>query len=62
MSRGKRRSATAAVAYRAADRVHDLSTDQVFDYSCKRGVEHAEIALPIEAKQDINWARDRQAL
>lgn len=63
VSRGQGRSATAAVAYRAADRVHDLSTDQVFDYSRKRGVEHSEIVLPAEAaKQDINWARDRQAL
>lgn len=63
MSRKAGRSATAAAAYRAAERVHDLSTDQVFDYTRKRGVEHAEIVLPTEcAKQDINWARDRQAL
>jgi ATP-dependent exoDNAse (exonuclease V) alpha subunit len=63
VSRGAGRSATAASAYRAADKVHDLSTDQVFDYTRKRGVEHAEIVLPTAAaKQDINWARDRQAL
>lgn len=63
VSRGMGRSATAASAYRAADRVHDLSSDEVFDYSRKRGVEHAEIVLPSEAaKRDINWARDRQAL
>jgi len=35
----------------------------VFDYTRKRGVEHTEIVLPTEAaRQDINWARDRQAL
>ena len=63
MSRKTGRSATAAAAYRAAERIHDLTTDQVFDYTRKRGVEHAEIVLPAEcAKQDINWARDRQAL
>jgi hypothetical protein len=43
--------------------VHDFSSDEVFDYTRKRGVEHAEIVLPTAAvKQDINWARDRQAL
>lgn len=63
VSRAKGRSSTAAAAYRSADRVHDLTTDQVFDYSRKRGVEHAEIVLPTEAaKSDINWPRDRQAL
>jgi hypothetical protein len=63
MSRKAGRSATAAAAYRAAERIHDVTTDQVFDYTRKRGVEHAEIVLPAEcAKQDINWARDRQAL
>jgi ATP-dependent exoDNAse (exonuclease V) alpha subunit len=63
VSRGDGRSATAAGAYRAAALVHDLTTDQVFDYSRKRGVEHTEIVLPTAAaQQDINWARDRQAL
>jgi hypothetical protein len=63
VSRGKGRSATAAAAYRAADKIHDLTTAQVFDYTRKRGVDHTEIVLPTEAaKRDINWARDRQAL
>ncbi len=61
--RGGGRSATAASAYRAAELVHDQTTGQTFDYSRKRGVEHAEIVLPAEAaKRDINWARDREAL
>lgn len=63
VSRGGGRSATAAAAYRAAEIVHDHTTGQTFDYSIKRGVEHAEIVLPTEcARQDINWARDREAL
>ncbi|MDP9014743.1 MAG: MobA/MobL family protein [Pseudomonadota bacterium] len=63
ISRKGGRSATAAAAYRAAEKIHDLTSDQVFDYTRKRGVEHAEIVLPTEAaRRDINWARDRQAL
>jgi ATP-dependent exoDNAse (exonuclease V) alpha subunit len=43
--------------------VYDETTGESFDYTRKRGVEHAEIVLPTEAaKQDINWARDRQQL
>jgi hypothetical protein len=62
ISRKVGRSAAAA-AYRAAEKIHDLTSDQVFDYTRKRRVEHAEIVLPTEAaKRDINWARDRQAL
>jgi len=63
VSRGAGRSATAAAAYRAAERIEDHTTGQVFDYTRKCGVEHAEIVLPVEAtKRDINWARDRQQL
>src|ERR1035438_6922421 len=63
ISRGAGRSATAAAAYRSGELVHDLTSDEVFDYTRKRGVEHTEIVLPTAAaKLDINWARDRQAL
>ncbi len=63
VSRGAGRSATAAAAYRAAERVLDHTTGQVFDYTRKCGVEHAEIVLPLDAaKRDINWARERQQL
>jgi hypothetical protein len=63
ISRAGGRSATAAIAYRSGERVHDLSTGETFDYTRKRGVEHSEIVLPDSAaKRDINWARDRQAL
>lgn len=63
VSRAGGRSATAASAYRAAELVHDHTTGETFDYTRKRGVEHEEIVLPTDAaKQDINWARDREAL
>ena len=39
VSRSGGRSATAAIAYRAAEKIHDLSTGQTFDYTRKRGVE-----------------------
>src|SRR5258706_1739645 len=63
VSRGEGRCATAASAYRAAERIHDLETDEVFDYTRKRGVEHTEIVLSRQpSRQDINWARNRQDL
>src|SRR5258706_2286437 len=63
VSRGEGRCATAASAYRAAERIHDLETDEVFDYPRKRGVEHTEIIVSRDAtRQDINWARNRQDL
>ena len=63
VSRSGGRSATAAAAYRSGESIHDLTTDQIFDYTRRRGVEHTEIVLPVKATQaDINWARDRQAL
>jgi ATP-dependent exoDNAse (exonuclease V) alpha subunit len=63
ISRAGGRSATAAAAYRSGGLVHDLTSDEVFDYTRKRGVEHSEIVLPTAAaRADINWARDREAL
>jgi ATP-dependent exoDNAse (exonuclease V) alpha subunit len=63
VSRGKGRSATAAAAYRAAEKVLDRTSGETFDYSRKRGVEHSEIVLSTEAaRRDIQWARDRTAL
>jgi ATP-dependent exoDNAse (exonuclease V) alpha subunit len=62
VSRGVGRSSTAASAYRAAVRVADERTGETFDYTRKRGVEHAEIVLPSAAAADADWARDRQQL
>lgn len=62
VTRGAGRSATAAVAYRAATRVPDERTGLVFDYSRKRGVEHTEILLPVRVAEAADWARDRTRL
>jgi ATP-dependent exoDNAse (exonuclease V) alpha subunit len=63
VKRAAGRSVTAAAAYRAADRIRDQASGQVFDYTRKRGVVHAEIVLPSDAaRRDINWSRDRTAL
>ena len=62
VTRGARRSATAAVAYRAATRVPDERTGLVFDYSRKRGVEHTEIVLPARVAESAERARDRVRL
>lgn len=63
VKRAAGRSVTAAAAYRAADRIRDQQTGQVFDYTRKRGVVHEQIVLPSDAtRRDINWPRDRTAL
>ncbi|MBS0380654.1 MAG: MobA/MobL family protein [Proteobacteria bacterium] len=63
ITRASGRSATAAAAYRAAERIADHTSGEVFDYTRKRGVDHQEIVLPTAAaKRDINWARDREQL
>ena len=59
ISRSKGRSATAASAYRAAERIVDRRTGEVHDYTRKHGVEHTEILAPAHAP---DWARDRSAL
>jgi len=58
LSRSAGRSATAAAAYRAAERIEDRRTGELHDYTRKGGVEHAEIVLP----QGTNWRPDRAAL
>jgi ATP-dependent exoDNAse (exonuclease V) alpha subunit len=63
ITRASGRSATAAAAYRSAERITDHTSGEVFDYTRKRGVDHREIVLPTAAaKRDINWARDREQL
>ena len=59
ISRSKGRSATAAAAYRSAERVADHRTGEVHDYTRKGGVLHTEIVAPEHAPA---WVRDRSAL
>jgi hypothetical protein len=61
VSRAKGRSSTASAAYRAGERIHDLRTGEVWDFSRRRGVEHTEIVTPTAAGEN-SWALDRQAL
>ena len=58
VSRKAGRSATAAAAYRAAERIECDREGRVHDYTRKQSVEHAEIIVPSEA----SWARDRSVL
>lgn len=46
ISRSAGRSATAAAAYRAGDRITDERTGEIHDYTRKRGVKFAEIVAP----------------
>ena len=59
VSRSAGRSATAAAAYRAAERIDDRRTGDIHDYTRKGGVESADIVLPDHAAA---WASDRAAL
>ncbi|PKQ00445.1 MAG: Ti-type conjugative transfer relaxase TraA [Alphaproteobacteria bacterium HGW-Alphaproteobacteria-13] len=46
IGRGAGRSAVAAAAYRAGERLHDERLDRDHDFRAKSGVEHSEIMLP----------------
>lgn len=59
VSRSAGRSATAAAAYRAAERIEDARTGLSFDYRARSGVDHVEIIAPANAPA---WAYDRAAL
>lgn len=59
VQRSSGRSATAAAAYRAAERVECERTGQVHDYSRKRGVEETALLAPDAAPE---WTQDRQKL
>ena len=59
ISRSSGRSATAAIAYRAGERVTDERTGLVHDYTRRRGIEHTEIFLP---ENSPAWATNRAQL
>jgi Ti-type conjugative transfer relaxase TraA len=60
LTRASGRSAVAAAAYRAAERLENERDGLVHDYTKRAGVEHAEIVLPAGVNAD--WALDRSAL
>jgi|TARA_R100001369_G_scaffold91609_1_gene133404 hypothetical protein len=59
ISRSQGRSATAASAYRMAERIEDRRTGLTFDYAARGGVDHTEILAPDHAP---DWVRDRSEL
>ena len=59
VSRTTGRSAVAAAAYRAAEKITDARTGLIHDYTRKQGVLHSEIVVPPGSPA---WARDRAAL
>ena len=63
-SRGKGSSATKAAAYRSGERIRDVRSSAVHDYTDRTDVAHAEIVLPAEhaGHTDMDWARNRQVL
>ncbi|KAA0909471.1 MobA/MobL family protein [Aquicoccus porphyridii] len=59
ISRSQGRSATAAIAYRVAERIEDRRTGLAFDYAARGGVDHTETLAPDHAP---DWVFDRSEL
>ncbi|WP_317112536.1 MobQ family relaxase [Chroococcidiopsis sp. SAG 2025] len=59
ITRSSGRSAVAAAAYRAREKLHDDRTGQTHDYRKRDGLSHAEILTPDHAPA---WMKDRQKL
>lgn len=55
ISRGTGRSAVAAAAYRAAERMHDERLGRAHDFSNKTGVVHSEVMLPEGAPERLGY-------
>ena len=59
VSRAEGRSVVGAAAYRAGTRLKEHSTDIIYEYTRKPGVEHTEILAPDHAPA---WVFDRSQL
>jgi ATP-dependent exoDNAse (exonuclease V) alpha subunit len=63
ISRGAGRSAIAAAAYRAGERLRDQRTGRLHNYAQRTDVSHTEIFLPSRVRPaDVPWASDRARL
>jgi Ti-type conjugative transfer relaxase TraA len=60
ISRASGRSAVAAIAYRAAEKLTNERDGLTHDFTRRSGVEHSEIVLPEGGNAE--WAKDRSAL
>ena len=59
IKRSSGKSAVAAIAYRAAEKIVDLRTGLTHDYTKKTGVDHSEIITPILPAGENSWLTDR---
>ena len=65
VGRSSGRTATAAAAYRAGERIRDERTGALYNHSARNDVLHKEIFLPSKfdrADAGMEWARDRAIL
>jgi hypothetical protein len=63
VSRASGRGAPGAAAYRAGERIRDERTGQLYDYSGRNDVSHAEIMVPSAFQASTpEWTRDRASL
>lgn len=65
VGRSSGRTATAAAAYRAGERIRDERTGALYNHSKRDDVLHKEIFLPAKfggSNADMEWARDRASL
>ncbi|MGH8290927.1 MAG: MobQ family relaxase [Steroidobacteraceae bacterium] len=65
VARGTGRTATAAAAYRAGERIRDERTGALYNHSKREDVLHKEIFLPSNLDRPdagMEWARDRSKL
>lgn len=64
VARSRGRTATAAAAYRAGERIRDERTGALYNHSKRDDVLHKEIFLPskVGAEAGMEWARDRSRL
>src|SRR5581483_12084055 len=65
VTRSTGRTATAAAAYRAGERIRDERTGALYNHSRREDVLHKEIFLPARLDRPdagMEWARDRSTL
>jgi len=65
VTRSTGRSATAAAAYRAGERIRDERTGALYNHSKREDILHKEIFLPAKLERPdagVDWARDRSRL
>jgi MobA/MobL family len=62
IKRSSGKTVTAAAAYRAGEKIEDVTTGLTHDYTRKGGVDYSEILTPISPSAGSEWMLDRQEL